>query len=214
MNGLHLDASTVPVDPNRPLLISDADEVLLKFADGFDRFLRKCGLYLDFTSYRLHGNVRRRDDDSVALDIEVTALLEEFRAEVDNLEAAEGACEIMQHLSPVIDCIVLSNVSPLQAIPRRRNLDALGFAFPLLANAGPKGAAVRDLARRSGRPVFFMDDIARHHASAAELAPDVWRIHFVADERLKPMMPTSPHAHLRAQSWRDAEAFIRDRLGG
>jgi hypothetical protein len=40
----------------------------------------------------------------------------------------------------------------------------------------------------------------------------VWRIHYVADDRLKPLMPKSQHAHLRAECWQDAEAFIRERL--
>jgi hypothetical protein len=103
---------------------------------------------------------------------------------------------------------VLSNVVPAQAPARRRNLDALGLDFPLLVNSGSKGAAVKVLAQRAGRPVFFMDDIGQHHASVAELAPDVRRIHFVADDRLKPSMPTSPQAHHRAHTWRDAEALI------
>jgi hypothetical protein len=46
----------------------------------------------------------------------------------------------------------------------------------------------------------------------AELAPEVFRIHFVGDERLKPLMPPSPHAHFRAQSWPDARNFIKSRL--
>ncbi|HEY0282891.1 MAG TPA: hypothetical protein VGC27_09735, partial [Rhizomicrobium sp.] len=43
---------------DRPLLIVDADEVILRFTDGFDRFLRLRGYYLDLTSYRLYGNVK------------------------------------------------------------------------------------------------------------------------------------------------------------
>jgi hypothetical protein len=53
-----------------------------------------------------------------------------------------------------------------------------------------------------------------HHASVAELAPDVIRIHFIGDERLQPLMPPSPHAHLRADTWKDIDAFVRARLGG
>ncbi len=208
----YTDATTVPVSGTRPLLIVDADEVLLRFADGFDRYLRLRGLYLDFVSYRLHGNVKRTEDGVAVLDIEVTALLEEFRADLDTLEAAQGVAEILGSLRPLLDIVVLSNVSAEQAEPRRRNLDALGFDFPLLSNSGSKGAAVKQLARRAGTPVFFMDDIPQHHASAAAHAPDVWRIHFVADDRLNPLMPDSEHAHIRAQTWRDADAFIRDRL--
>jgi hypothetical protein len=45
------------------------------------------------------------------------------------------------------------------------------------------------LPARAGRPVFFVDDVPNHHASVAELAPDVFRIHLVGDERLKPLLP-------------------------
>ncbi|MGD0190715.1 MAG: hypothetical protein ABSD74_08235 [Rhizomicrobium sp.] len=213
-NAFYADAATVPVSDARPLLICDADEVLLRFADGFDRFLRSRGLYLDFASYRLHGNVRRIGTNDVPLDVEVTALLEEFRAELDGLAAAEDALGVIGGLRPLLDVIVLSNINTSQAPARRRNLDALGLDFPLVVNSGSKGAAVRKLAQRSGKPAFFMDDIPQHHASAAEHAPDVWRIHFVADDRLKPLMPTSPHAHLRAQTWHEAGAFIRHQLKG
>jgi len=211
-HAFYTDAATVPLSRERPLLIVDADEVLLRFADGFDRFLRLRGLYLDFASYRLHGNVKRIDNQIAALDIEVTALLEEFRADLDTLEAAEDAVAVMQALRPLLDVVVLSNVVPAQAPARRRNFDTLGLDFPLLVNSGSKGAAVKVLAQRAGTPVFFIDDIGQHHASVAELAPDVRRIHFVADERLKRFMPTSPHAHHRAHTWRDAETLIRAHL--
>ncbi|MGH6872431.1 MAG: hypothetical protein ACREHE_13090 [Rhizomicrobium sp.] len=209
----HTDAATVPLDPARPLLIVDADEVLLRFADGFDRFLRAQRLYLDLVSYRLHGNVRRLDDNEAVLDIEVTALLEEFRAELDWLEAVEHAQEALAALGGRMNVVALSNVSPSQAPARLRNFAALGFRIPLLTNSGAKGAAVQTLARRVTGPVFFVDDIPQHLASVAEAAPDVFRIHLVGDERLKPLLPASPHAHLRAEDWRQAHAFIRERLG-
>jgi len=93
-----------------------------------------------------------------------------------------------------------------------RNLAALGLDFPLLINSGPKGPAVQTLAKRSGKPAFFVDDIPQHLASAAEKAPDVLRIHLVGDERLRPLLPPAPHAHLRAETWREADTFIRAHL--
>jgi hypothetical protein len=51
-----------------------------------------------------------------------------------------------------------------------------------------------------------------HHASVAEGSPDVLRIRLIGDERLKPLLPVTPHAHLRAETWRDADAFIRAKL--
>ena len=208
----YTDAATVPLSRERPLLIVDADEVLLRFADGFNRFLLARGFFLDFVSYRLHGNVKRSDDGVPLLDIEVTGLLDVFREELDSLEATAHSADVIAGLRPQLDAVVLSNVTQAQALPRLRNLAALGFDMPLVVNGGPKGPAVKALAQRAGRPVFFVDDISVHHASVAELAPDVLRIHMVADERLKPLMPTSPHAHIRADNWRDAEAFIREKI--
>lgn len=206
------DPARVPQDRTRPLLIVDADEVLLRFAQGLDRYLHENGLYLDLTSYRLHGNIKRRDDDTAILDIEVTALLDDFRGALDSLEAVEHAQDVLARLGEDMDIIVLSNVTPEQAPARLRNFVTLGFPFPLVTNSGPKGAAVKALAQRTKGPAFFVDDIPQHHASVAEAAPHVFRIHLIGDERLKPLLPVSPHAHLRADSWLDAETFIRLQL--
>src|SRR5271170_7309355 len=111
------DPATVPLSHERPLLIVDADEVLLRFADGFNRYLLARGYYLDFVSYRLHGNVKRSDDGVPALDIEVTGLLDGFREELDTLEAADHAIEVIARLRPHLDAVVLSNVSASQAPP-------------------------------------------------------------------------------------------------
>jgi hypothetical protein len=213
MSDFHTDAATVPVVTGRPLLILDADEVILAFARGLDRFLARYGCYLDLVSYRLHGNVRRRDGNAPLMNIEVTALLDEFRAELDWLEPINGALETIAELRQRMDVIVVSNVTPEQAPARLRNLAKLGFAVPLLANSGPKGPAVKTLAARAGAMAFFVDDVPMHHASVAELAPEVFRIHFVGDERLKPLMPASPDAHLRVDNWNEIDAFIRARLG-
>jgi hypothetical protein len=212
MADFYTDAATVPLGCSRPLLIVDADEVLLRFADGFDRFLGDRGFYLDLVSYRLHGNVRRRDDNSALLDIEVSGLLDEFRDELDWLDPVEGARQAIAELTPLLDIVALSNVTPSQAPPRLRNFAAHGLALPLVVNGGPKGPAVKALARRSGRPVFFVDDIPQHLASVAEAAPDVIRIHLIGDDRLKPLLPLSPHAHLRADTWDQAVRFIRAQL--
>lgn len=212
MDAFYADPATVPLTATRPILIVDADEVLLRFAAGFDRFLAARGCYLDLVSYRLHGNVRRRDDDAALLDVEVSGLLDEFREELDWLEPVEGAYETIAQLTPLLDVVVLSNVTSAQAVPRLRNFAAHGFMLTLVINSGPKGPAVKALVRRSGRPAFFVDDIPQHLASVAEAAPEVFRIHLIGDERLKPLLPLSPHAHLRADSWNEAGRFIRARL--
>lgn len=208
----HTHPATVPLDAAKPLLVTDADEVILRFAAGFDRFLSTRGLFLDLTTYRLHGNVKRRNDGSKILDVECTALLDEFRADLDWLETVEGADSVLRALAPSMNIVVLSNVSELQAPARVRNFQKLDLPFPLLANNGWKGPAVKALAARAKQPAFFIDDVPMHHTSVAELAPDVFRIHLIGDERLKPLLPQAEHAHLRADTWRDVDSFIRARL--
>src|ERR1700743_3617311 len=184
-----LGAAAARLTPGRPLLIVDADEVILRFVDGFDRFLRGGGLYLDLSSYRLHGNVKRLDDGTPLLDVEVTALLDEFRRDLDSLEIVEGARETLAALAPRLEVVVLTNISPAQAGPRLRNLTTLGLDLPLVANSGLKGPAVKALAARAGRPAFFVDDIPQNLASAAESSPEIWRIHLIGDARLKRLLP-------------------------
>jgi hypothetical protein len=198
----------------RPLLILDADEVLFMFVDGFMGFLESRGFYLDLASYRLHGNVKRRTDDSAVAHQDVTRLLEIFRADLDSLAAVEDAQGVLEALSGRMDIVVLSNVSPSQAEPRLRNLAAAGLAYPLIANSGPKGPAVKVLAARGGSPAFFVDDIPPQLASVAEEAPDVFRIHFIGDTRLKPLLAPCEQAHLRAGDWHEIGAFVRGKLPG
>jgi hypothetical protein len=202
------DVDSVPLAADRPLLIVDADEVMLLFVDGFDKFLSAHDCYFEFTSYRLFGNVHRLSDGAALPDSEVTLLLDAFREVFDSLAAVEGAREAIVELQPLLDIVVLSNMTPSQAAPRLRNFDTLGLALPLVINNGPKGPAVKALAARAGRPVFFVDDIPHHLASVATEAPEVFRIHLIGDKRLRAFLPLSPHGHLRADSWNDAVSFI------
>lgn len=212
-SGHDLSSALARLTPGRPLLIVDADEVLLRFVDGFDRFLGRQGLFLDLTSYRLHGNVKRKDDRTQILDVEVTALLDEFRRDLDSLDIVEGAQDSLRTLANHLDIVVLTNISATQAVARVRNFASLGLVLPLVANSGLKGEAVRTLAARAGRPSFFVDDIPQNLASAAAQAPDVTRIHLIGDARLKPLLPPAEHAHFRADGWKEAEAFIAEKLG-
>ena len=207
-----LSSALARLTEGRPLLIVDADEVLLRFVAGFDQFLDEQGLFLDLSSYRLHGNVKRKDDKTPVLDVEVTALLDAFRRDLDSLDHVEGARESLHALSRKLDIVVLTNISAAQVAARLRNLESFGLDMPLVANSGLKGETVKSLAARAGRPSFFVDDIPQHLASAAEFAPDVTRIHLIGDERLRPLLPPAEHAHFRAENWTDAHKFITAKL--
>ncbi|WP_370155351.1 hypothetical protein [Ferrovibrio sp.] len=200
--------------PGRPLVIADADEVLFYFLRGLEGFLEGRGLYFDWASYALYGNIRRRDDDAVVPAEDLHGLLEGFFAEAtESLMPVDGAAEALRELSRQAQVVILSNVPLPARAARERALTRHGMAYPLVANSGPKGPAVAALIDQVGAPAVFIDDIPQNHTSVARLAPAVHRLHFVADPRLGALLGPAADSHHRAESWPDLHRHI-DRLFG
>lgn len=198
------------IDSARPLIITDADEVILQFVRPLEDFLDARGLYLDISSFRLSGNVKRRNDDVALPHEEVMALIGEFFATgVETCLPVEGAVGALSSLSEVADVLVLSNLPLSAKAGRQRNLAAHGMDYPLIVNEGPKGPAIRALIEGHAAPAVFLDDIPYHHDSAAAEAQSVHRIHFVADPRLAPLLKPAPSAHARIDCWAEAERHLR-----
>jgi hypothetical protein len=58
----------------------------------------------------------------------------------------------------------------------------------------------------------FIDDLSVHHQSVAKHAPDVWRLHMIAEARLAAATPPSPFAHARIDVWTEALPWILARF--
>ncbi len=206
------------IKPGRPLVVTDADGVLLCFTGGLERWLKARGLYLELTSYRLEGAIKRIDDKSPLLLVETMALIDEYRKDLDGLEAVDGACEALEELSKVASIVVLSNVNQSQGEARLRNFQALGIDYPLIANdsgggyLADKGAAVRALAAHARAKTFFIDDIPANLMAVAQDAPDVTLVHLVESEPLRQLLGTDFPAHCHAENWTIAKKFILDQL--
>ena len=213
-----LTSALKSVIPGRPLVVTDADGVLLQFTGCFERWLRARGLYLDLKTYHYEGAIRRADDRSVLLDVECMALIDEYRADLDDLDAVEGACEALAELAEVASVVVLSNVNHSQAQARLRNFERLGLPYPLIANdcgsgyLADKGAAMRALALHARAPAFFIDDIPSNLADVAKAAPNVQLIHVVENEYLRQMLGNGFHAHCYAKDWPEVTAFVQEQL--
>ncbi len=201
--------------PGRPLLVVDADEVLFYFMRGFERHLERMGLYFDWKSYALYGNIRRQDDNEPVPAEELHPLLDRFFAtDTANLEPVEGAADGLRRLSAIADIVVLSNL-PLHAKGARETALALhGMAYPLIANSGGKGPAMAALLQHAPRRAAFLDDIPHNHASVAKAAPMVHRVHFIADTRLAALLPPAEHSQHRAASWAEIEPYMAAYLAG
>lgn len=206
-----LDA--LSLDPDRPLLISDADEVLFAFVRGLERFLNEQGLELRLETFALTGNIRERVSGEAVPAGDVRTLIERFFAErTEDLEPIDGAPQALDALAGRMQIMVLSNIPLAQREARQRALDRNGMNYPIVANSGRKGGAVARLVARMNAPVVFIDDIPHNIVSVAEEASEVIRLHFVGDARLARLLDISDGAHGRHDTWPEARSFIEDHL--
>lgn len=203
---------TVSLDETRPLLICDADEVLVRFGAGMETFLDSLGLYYDWTAFHFEGTIRRRQDDAPIPNYAVAEVREQFLAErLRNLPPVDGAPEALQRLSAHAQIVILTNIPHEARTTRIEGLRDLGITYPVVTNVGGKGHAVRDLTARAGQTVF-VDDLPEHHESVALHANDVHRIQFIEDPRLERLVGRAEHSHHHSADWRETERHIRKHL--
>ncbi|MBE8191503.1 MAG: hypothetical protein HAW65_04770 [Alphaproteobacteria bacterium] len=200
------------LDPNRPLIISDADEVLLHFMERLEHFLERKGLWIDLTKFAISGNIRSRETNEL---VEVPNLVEDFFAtETLHLTPTQGAAESLAALAPYAQIIIFTNLPLFAKAERVQNLASHGMDYPVIVGSGLKGVAVGHIARQIKKPVFFLDDIPHNIDSVAEHSPDTHRIHFVADTRLAARVSAASHASARIDVWSEAYDWIKARLDG
>ncbi|HMP55482.1 MAG TPA: HAD family hydrolase, partial [Novosphingobium sp.] len=88
--------------------------------------------------------------------------------------------------------------------------------LPVYTNQGPKGPALKAIVDEY-RPsrVVFIDDLAQHHGSVSEVAPDVVRLHLCGEPLIAPHITcglAAGHAHARIDDWATALPWIVERL--
>jgi phosphoglycolate phosphatase-like HAD superfamily hydrolase len=202
------------LDSARPLIICDADEVLVQFVAGLERFLERNACYLDLTSFRIHGNVKHRVSNEAVADETVSEFLKAFFAsETRHLEAVPGAADALARLSAKAQIVILSNLPETAREARIENLAGHGIRFPVIAGKGPKGEIVKRMVAPGQRAVF-VDDLPPHLASVAAETPHVHRLHFIADKRLARLLPPAPEAHRRIDDWPTAAEWIASVIDG
>ncbi len=209
-------AASIHLDPAKPLLIVDADEVLFHFMAAFLSFIESRGHAFVFRSYALSGNVLAEADGPPLPREAVTALLEAFFVErTREIPPDPDAAPALRRLiRDGVQAVVLSNVPSGAADDRRHALEAAGIDLALVPWSGPKGEAVKALAARTRGGAAFVDDIAQHHVSVAESAPDVYRLHYVTHPELRRLLGPVEAADDQAESWPALERLIRRRLLG
>jgi hypothetical protein len=198
----------------RPLLICDADEVLVKFASTFESFIALQGWTLSLDSFALHGNIRDAKGDAASQDIISALLADFFETSVESCPAVAGAADALSDIAKRADVLVLTNAPAAQRARREASLASLGMPYKVFANEGLKGKAVKELVADRKSPIAFVDDMPFHHTSVAEHAARVHRLHLIAEPRLQTLLPKAIDAHARIDSWAEAHPHLNTVLFG
>jgi hypothetical protein len=200
---------------SRPLLITDCDEVLLHMVTHFAEWLGEAHGY-DFVLEEpgFANAVRERATGAPVGPERIWPLLDGFfDTEMHRQNIVPGAAEALAAIGEEADIVVLTNLGDEYHASRVNQLDAVGIRHRVLCNRGGKGRPVTELIEELRPSVaVFVDDLPVHHESVAKHAPQVWRLHMIAEPRLAAHVPPSPHAHARMDDWTEATGWIRARF--
>jgi hypothetical protein len=199
---------------SRPLLITDCDEVLLHMVSHFGDWLREAH-DTEFTIERAFAQPLMRGGVALPRE-EIWALLDGFfQTEMHRQTLVPGAQQALETLSGQADIVVLTNLGHHFNEARAVQLAGHGIVHRVETNQGGKGDPVARLVAEFAPSVtVFVDDLGQHHESVAAAAPDVFRLHMIAEPALAAVTPPATAAHARIDDWDAATRWIEARFAG
>jgi len=200
---------------NRPLLITDCDEVLLHMVSHFGDWLNEAHqIDFAFESGSFGGALTDQASGAIVGEDRLWPLLDQFfRGEMHRQTIVPGAVEALGRIGEIADIVILTNLGDEAHPWRVDQLAKHGIAHEVVTNSGGKGVPARAIIERFGATrTAFVDDLPVHHASVAKHAPEVHRLHMIAEPRLAPAIPPAVHAHARIDDWPTATTWLLERL--
>jgi len=202
----------------KPLIISDCDEVLLHMIVPFSEWLNET----QPVSFRLIGNdfstaIRDKQSGKPVEQAEIWRLLNLFfDNEMHRQSPIVGAVGAINTLKDHADVVVLTNLADKHNQARTLQLAGHGIDVRVFTNQGPKGPALQAILEEY-RPskAVFIDDLAQHHGSVAQMVPHVDRLHLCGEPTLAPQITCgfeAGHAHARIDTWEHALPWLLSRL--
>ncbi|MEO7241240.1 MAG: HAD family hydrolase [Sphingomicrobium sp.] len=200
---------------SRPLLITDCDEVLLHMVGHFADWLGgEHAIDFDLESGSFGDALTDRRTGETIEPARVWPLLDAFfRSEMHRQTLVPGALEALGRIGERADIVILTNLSDEAHPWRVEQLASHGIRHEVVCNSGGKGIPARHIAERhQASRTVFVDDLAVHHASVAKHAPEVARLHMIAEPRIARVTPPAPEADARIDDWPTACQWILDRF--
>lgn len=203
---------------SRPLVISDCDEVLLYMVAPFREWLsEQHGIDFDMGGGEFVRAMKHRDSELPVDEKDMWRLLNLFfDGEMHRQMPVPGVVSAIPKLREHADVVVLTNLLDHRQESRTRQLADHGIDLKVYTNQGPKGPALKAILDEY-RPskAVFIDDLAQHHGSVAEITPEVGRLHLCAEPMLAPHIACAHqagHAHARIDNWDEALPWLLERL--
>ena len=204
--------SKINIDYSRPLLISDADEVIVNMVSCFEEFISKENLYYDMSSYALFGNIKNKDDNLASDNKKVIDFLNKFYdLHTMDITFVKDALIYLKKIERELDVqiIILSNLPLKNRKEREISFKNNGLNYPVIANSGPKGPAIKEITKELIKNVFFIDDISINLLSAHQTVNNIKTIHYVSDDRIAKLAQTPEEVNLRADNWIEIYNYIK-----
>ena len=200
----------------RPLLISDCDDVLLHFAPHFADYVAEAhGYHFKLGCPGFVGALTDEKGEAVAPERAWQLLNAFFDAEMHRQHLTDGALAALRTIGAEADIVILTNIGDQHGANRIVQLERLDVRHRVICNQGGKGRPVAALVEEmKPSATVFVDDLPVHHESVAKHAPDVWRLHMIAEPFMAAASPPSPFAHARIDRWDEALPWILARLRG
>lgn len=195
---------------DRPLIVCDVDDVVLQFATPFQAFLETRGHRLLPRSFKLTGNIVNGSDESVIEAPAVKALIDDFFLEQERWQTPfADAVDSLHALGAHADLVFLTAMPPRHAEVRRRLLDQLMLAFPMIATEDAKGPMVAALHAARPLPVAFVDDMVHNLHSVGEHVPDCLLVYLPPPIEIFRFAPDPQETVRRVENWPEAATLIR-----
>lgn len=203
---------------NRPLIISDCDEVLLHMVAHFKDWLEQSeGVNFNLEGQNFAEALRWQSNNELVSPADMWRLLGRFfDTEMDSQLPIAGAVESINALAEVADVVILTNLVDERRDKRAAQLAAVGINAQVFTNQGPKGPMLQKIMDEfTPSRALFIDDLAQHHASVAEITPHVTRLHLCGEPMIAHSIDCAHkagHAHSRIDRWDEALPWIMQRL--
>ena len=205
--------TSININPNLPLLISDADEVIFEFMKSFEKYLLSNNMYFSYKSFKLNGNIHKKKTnnpvDSTSIPIIISDFFQEYAIKMPLIKGAKIALE---ELSKVMNVVILSNIPQKFASDRIQCFKDNNMHYAFISNEGPKNIKCLELQKLTNKKVFFIDDLPNQISAVSNYCKNIITIHFLQNKKLLKIIPEVKDSDYNVNNWGSILKIIHNNI--